>query len=252
MTFLSEGVEGLEAGLEPESATNADAGGPRRRRPRRRKVWLVAGSAVLVVMLGVGGVWFSKWYPHRTLNVFDAVMNVEWEGDEFYRRWDASGDGNMWQPHSEWWFTSDVVEGLQMWIRCPALYDDLGYRNGPTSWWAAQFPDELEVSLVEEPHEQVEVRYRGVYRQETRVLAVWAEVDYKSDQARELFGPGGSEELVLDPDQIEDKLMWVMKELVLPDFLAVNPKVKFTTEDWGNVEVVYRDVPMGCESFKCQ
>ncbi|MDR1442649.1 MAG: hypothetical protein LBJ02_09760, partial [Bifidobacteriaceae bacterium] len=162
-------------------------------------------------------------------------------------RWGVSADGNWSEPQSEWWFISDVVEGLQVWIRCPGVYDSLGHRGRPTSWWSTWFPVELEVSLVEAPHEDVEVRYRAAYHQETRVLAVWAEADYKSDQARELFGPGGSEEFALDPQEVEDKLTWVMNDLVLTDFLAVNPRVKFTTEDWGTVEVVYGKVPTGTD-----
>ncbi|MDR1442171.1 MAG: hypothetical protein LBJ02_07280, partial [Bifidobacteriaceae bacterium] len=65
------------------------------------------------------------------MNVFDAVMKAEWNrgdhrrSDEFYQRWGVSADGNWSEPQSEWWFISDVVEGLQVWIRCPGVYDSL-------------------------------------------------------------------------------------------------------------------------------
>jgi RNase H-fold protein (predicted Holliday junction resolvase) len=118
-----------------------------------------------------------------------------------------------------------------------------GYREPTENWLKAQFPTELEMTSTESFGEDVEVTYRAVYTQRDRVLRESVEVNGLTKKAGERLEGVSVEEYLaskgVSREVARERVDRLVRELVLPDFLAANPSIRFTTDDWGLVKVVY-------------
>jgi hypothetical protein len=206
--------------------------------------------AILALALGCG--WFAAWYPHRTQNVFDAVMAEAWSTDLYYYpppgffdRWTPTSDADLYERPSRYTLSSKAAPGVTVEVRCRARYDSHGGRDGPASWVAGKFPVEMDMLLVTTPEDGVEVTYRALYTQSDRTLTLSGWVEYTTNSAEDRFGPPRGEEAIAallgGEEEVERRALALVESHVLPDFLEINPSIKFTAERWGNVEVVVED-----------
>ena len=203
----------------------------------------IIGIIIIVALVAsIGGCWY-RYTPH---NVFDAIMDAEWEmpshGNPALRhKYQGGMERSGGQPFEYYrrllhYLSEDG--SVSIWVlpdgdstQC----DDLGCK---TTWWTEKFPTKISIAYSERLSEVVSISIENTYDRHNHHLhqevMVWRDdtsLEDEDDIAVVLSEYGISNEY------LRQKCDWLITGVFLPDFLGANPKIKYTVDEWGWVTI---------------
>ena len=209
------------------------------------RVRLIAIIVVGSILLAGGGGWL--WHRHGTVNIFDAIMEAEWDRtstdtgtnpalEEKYRGALSRRPDAPFASYRQRLEYRSRTDKVSISIRPDHDETNCSELGCATTWWKEKTPTEMGIyyseTLTDEVWFAVGLTYdRHHHSAHQHVLTYWGDLLSDEDAAAVLAEHG------ITSEYLREKRDWLLYDKVLPDLLAANPSVTYTTDKWGSVKI---------------